>query len=60
MNGEGEKYAAAEGLLLLSAMQVWVLVSCKISRSADFTRDVLVPIVCSVQGVSPSDAHLHT
>lgn len=47
---EGKKYAYAEGLLLLSAIQVWGLVSCKISCPADFTRDLMIYAVCSGWG----------
>lgn len=47
---EGKKYACAEGLLLLSAMQVWGLLSCRISCPADFTRDLMIYTVCSGGG----------
>jgi len=60
MNGGGKKYAYAEGLLLLSAVQVWALVSCQISCTADFTSDLMIYVVCSVRGVSLGDAHLRT
>lgn len=50
---EGKKNAHAEGLRLLSAMQVWAVVSCKISCAADFTRDPMIYTVCSEQGQPP-------